>query len=642
MCGICGFLDYSKSNNKNILKSMTLSIGHRGPDHLGSFFLETEKFNLGFGHTRLSILDLSATGNQPMNSSNNRYSIIYNGEIYNFRCLKKKILDAKKNYLLQGSSDTEILLASIQLFGLDDTLNSIDGMFAFVLYDNTERRIYLVRDRFGEKPLYYSVFNINGKKILAFGSELKTLKSVKGWSGKLNKESIDNYFNYNYVKGPLSIYENTYQVPPHNYIFFEIDKSLETKKHKDWLIKKNVTIENLKDYSLENFDSILRKSISEKIDCDVPCGVFLSGGIDSSLIAAVANIVSEKKIKTFTIGFDQKNYNEANYAKKISKFLGTDHNEAIFSPEALKDIIPSLGKIYDEPFADISQLPLLILSKMTRHNVKVALSGDGGDELFGGYNRYLWFAILDKIPRKLRLVLQKIISTIPPDRFENFVSFVNTYLLKKNFIFDPGNKLEKLSKCINYDGHLDFYSKVTKKWSGDSILLDAETKKNIEKSNLYFSNKENFQEFMMKNDLKDYLINNSLVKIDRASMHYGLEVRLPLLSNDVVSFAESLPTKLKIKNNVNKIFLRSALKKYIPENLFNRNKAGFQAPIAKLLRTSLKSWAEDLLDHKKIDNQGILKKDKVLKLWQDHISNKKNNQNQLWTILVFQSWMQNQ
>jgi asparagine synthase (glutamine-hydrolysing) len=311
---------------------MTLSIGHRGPDHLGSIFLETEKFNLGFGHTRLSILDLSATGNQPMNSSNNRYSIIYNGEIYNFRCLKRKILDAKKNYSFQGSSDTEILLASIQLFGLDDTLNSIDGMFAFVLYDNIERRIYLVRDRFGEKPLYYSIFNINGKKILAFGSELKTLKSVKGWSGKLNKESIDNYFNYNYVKGPFSIYENTYQVPPHNYIFFEIDKSLETKKHKDWLIKKNITIENLKDYSLENFDSILRKSISEKIDCDVPCGVFLSGGIDSSLIAAVASSVSIKKIKTFTIGFDQQNYNEANYAKKISKFLGTDPNEAIFSP----------------------------------------------------------------------------------------------------------------------------------------------------------------------------------------------------------------------------------------------------------------------------------------------------------------------
>ena len=636
MCGIAGYV--SKDNRGFYLQGMVDKLGHRGPDMQNILTNSTSSF-IGLGHTRLSIQDLSNAGNQPMQSSNARYIISYNGEIYNFQDIKDK-LNNKFSISWNGHSDTEVLLNAILFFGLHETLKMIKGMFAFALLDKQENTLILARDPFGEKPLYFA----HQKNTLIFASELKALKVNVDFEFNLCHDSLSLFLRYNSIPAPHTPYSQVSKLEPGNILLYDIENSqiISNKKYIDLISIFNQSQESVFDGSygdaLKVTEKLLTQSVIGQLSSDVPLGCFLSGGIDSSMIAALMQENSGQNIDTFSIGFDHIEFDESVHARTIANHLQTNHHELIVSPADSLEMIPKLHQIYDEPFADSSQIPTLLLSQFTSKHVSVALSGDGADELFGGYNRYLiaskYWKLLSTIPRSLRVVFKKILSYLGPEQLKALA-----LILRESNHKDLTLKLEKFLKIIDAKNIESYHLELCSQISAPERFLAKGSNNAADFFSLHDQlNFSNPIMRMMAVDTMHYLPTDILTKVDRAAMNYSLETRIPFLDLELFKFVSSLPMEYKVSKNT-KYILRELAYTKIPKNILDRPKMGVGVPIKDWLRDELSDWANDLLSSSSLAKTGILKKNSIDNLWQEHVQLKSDNSHQLWNVLMLQSWL---
>tara|TARA_A100001011_G_C14318965_1_gene849455 strand:- start:5470 stop:7449 length:1980 start_codon:yes stop_codon:yes gene_type:complete len=655
MCGIAGFL-CSQNNTylKNLknLNNIKDILYHRGPDDHGLWYNNEEMISLG--HTRLSIQDLSPAGHQPMKSFSKRYIMVYNGEIYNHLVLRNQLKSLSPKIIWKGKSDTETLLNSFDFWGIEKTLRMCSGMFSIALWDNLDKELILIRDRFGEKPLYFGIVENN----FIFGSELKVFKKITNFTNEISRDSLNLFLRFTYVPGPKSIYKNIFKLQPGAFLKINKDNLNKIinyngniyekfKINKWWNAKEAFNDQSSNLYSSEesainDAEKLLTQSIKSQLISDVPVGTFLSGGIDSSLVSTLMKKKLSTKTKTFTIGFEDKKYDESVYAKKIAKIIGTEHNELILNQKEALNIIPNLSKIYDEPFADSSQIPTILLSKFAKQQITVALTGDGGDELFGGYNRYVFLKnFWNKIsffPYPIRKIFAQTIDLFPLNFINNFKGIFN--LISGSNVAFFGDKVTKFSHKIKSIKNLDelFLSSLSTFQEPSSLLVNS---KDLSKDIFEFKKKLNYLDYealMMFIDSQTYLTDDILCKVDRASMSRSLETRVPFLDKDVVNLAWRIPTAMKIKNKEGKWILKKILNKYVPKEYFDRPKMGFGIPLGDWLRDDLREWAENLLNKKDLESEGYFNSDLVLKLWNEHQNNKRDWQSILWPILIFQSW----
>jgi len=666
MCGIAGLIS-SRQKSESLLKEniilMTEKIKHRGPD--GSGIWIEPKLNLALGHRRLSVIDLSNAGEQPMTSPSGRYIISFNGEIYNHIDLRKKINFKNKNFFWHGNSDTESLLAMFDLFGIDKTLIELKGMFAFAVWDKKTNFLTLARDRFGEKPLFYGW----SKENFFFASELKSFTNLRDSSNSVSRKALDYFLRFMYVPAPLSIFKNIYKLEPGSMLqincskFPEVlseDKIIFTKSSIDFIFSKWWDIDSClsckdniqekyssKDH-LENVEKLLSSSIQRQLIGDVPLGAFLSGGIDSSLVAALMAKHSKKKINTYTIGFESKKYDESIHANNVAKSIGTNHHEEIITASTATDVIPKLPIIFDEPFADSSQIPTYLVSHFAKKEITVALTGDGADELFGGYNRYTQAAKswdrLYKLPKFSRTFLGNILSHIPHSALDFGGNMLNKLGYGSRNYFRFADKIRKASFYLTEMSDLnDVLANPVSEWPiGTTLVKGAPDQiENFNLRNTEIFEKINSTEIkMMVLDCKTYLPDDILCKVDRSSMSNSLETRAPFLDDNLAEYAFNMPLELKIKENTGKVALRNILYKYVPKKIIERPKMGFAVPVSDWLRGPLKDWARNLLDEKKIEEQGYLFPEIVSHIWHQHQSGKFDHSAKLWAILTFQSWLE--
>lgn len=641
MCGIAGFISERNLDFKNILDTMILKMNHRGPDSSGTWYHENLK--IGLGHARLSIVDLSQTGHQPMVSFSKRYQIVFNGEIYNHLELRNQ-LDREQKIFWKGTSDTETLLAAIEIWGLQETLAKCIGMFAIALFDSENETLTLIRDRMGEKPLYYGWVNEN----FVFASEIKSLQSFPLFSNKINRNALALYMQHAAIPEPYSIYESIFKLEVGSLLTFDLkNKSIEKNKYWSTIALANTKQESLHvetpNQAVSQLEELLFNAVGQQMQADVPLGAFLSGGVDSSTIVAIMQAQSKTKINTFSIGFDQKEYNEAIHAKKVASHIGTNHHEAYISSKELLDIVPQIPKIYSEPFSESSQIPTFLVSKIAKKKVTVSLSGDAGDELFCGYSRYKlacqsWNRI-SKIPSFVRGSIGNGIQTLPYPILKTLVAPIKGKKNEKGIPINVVDKLLKASELLKFKNRQEFYAKgfMTHNLQANDWVLESEKVATYFESNpLHISN---YYAEMMATDLITYLPNNNLAKVDRASMANSLETRVPLLDHRVVDFALSLPVEYKLRNGVDKWVLREVLYKYVPKNLIERPKMGFGVPLAIWLRGPLKEWCENLIDEKRLIEEGFFNAKIVRTRWKEHLSGIRNWENQLWDVVVFQAWL---
>lgn len=619
MCGFVGFLNSQSalSNVTDIITKMTRRLIHRGPDDEGIWTDE----QIALGHRRLAIMDLSTAGHQPMISADGRYVLAYNGEIYNSAQLNKQLTQP-----IMGLSDTAILLAYLAEYGMDKTLAQLTGMFAFALWDRQEKILYLARDRIGEKPLYYGLLG----KTLVFGSELKAITAFPTFQSAISPLSVSNLMQYGYIPAPRSIYENIYKLPPGHFLTITNTTGLATPKQYWSALAiaqkgRNSPLLLTDSEAIQQLDNRLQQIIRQHMIADVATGAFLSGGIDSSTIAALMQTNSTRPIQTFTIGFAEQGYNEAHHARAIAKHLQTTHTELYVSGHDALMMIPKLPTIYDEPFADSSAIPTYFVSQLAKQHVTVALSGDGGDEIFGGYNRYLWSQViwnkLNLCPYPLRLLLQKVLS---------FGKLFTTPVLN--------HKIQKLSSLLSVNSSSHFYQHLISQWQNPNDIMVMQT---IWPHLLSQLEALTFTENMMLTDLVSYLPDDIMVKVDRAGMAVSLENRAPFLDHQLIEWAWSLPLQLKIRQRQSKWLLRQVLARYVPEQLIERPKMGFGIPLNRWLGSTLKEWANELLTKEKLEQHGFFKTEVVLNLWKEQLSGKPYHQYQLWPILMFQAWIEN-
>ena len=634
MCGISGI--YSKNENlDNILNEFNKRLANRGPDN-SSIFIDKQNC-FGMAHTRLSILDLSDKGNQPMYDHSGDWIISFNGEVYNHLEIRNLISDKLKEKInWRSNSDTETILVSNQFFGFEKTLQLLEGMFAFGLYNKRENILYLTRDRLGEKPLYY--YHKNNKFV--FGSDLSVFKSLHNIDLSINQNIINQFIQRGFIGSPFSIYKYIFKLDPGHYLKISNNFSNLIKKCY-WNLKEIVKLNNFErklnnktfTEEKEELKKILEATIIKQKISDVQIGSFLSGGIDSSLITSILQKNSNKKIKTFTVGFKDKNFDESIQARNVSNYLGTDHNEFFYNDDDILNFVENVNDIYTEPFSDSSQIPTYLISKLMRKEAKVILSGDGGDEFYGGYNRYLYLNIIkffsEKLPIKVKKNLYLILKVFPISFLNQILPFLNI----KNF----ENKINKLINFINTEDASELYSKMTSLNSNFNFVTES----NISKKN-FFEKKEflddlKVQENFMIFDQIDYLPNDVLCKVDRATMFNSIESRAPFLDHKLVEQSWKIPVKYKIKKNKGKIILKEILKDYLPDKFISKDKSGFAIPIDNLLRTKLKFWAEDIFQNiNKINDQ--INYDKIHLIWDQHKKNKVNAGGILWSILILQNW----
>ena len=647
MCGIVGYFSKNSDSRKNIIKLMNDKLTHRGPDDEGTWFDNETGINLG--HRRLSIQDLSKKASQPMVSFSKRFIIIFNGEIYNHNELRS-IYKNELNVTWKSNSDTETLLEIIEKKGLKKSLEIIDGMFAFVIWDRKYKKLSLVRDRIGEKPIYYGWQGQGSNLSFLFGSELKPLKVHPSFDGDINRKAIQNLMTHNCIHAPNSIYQNIFKLEAGHFLELTIN-DLQNKilpKSKPYWSLSNIIISGSKNQMKGSFDEasselevLLKKTVKKQMIGDVPFGSFLSGGIDSSLITSLMQSESSSQINTFSIGFKENDYNEAKFAKKIANHLGTNHTEFYVDHKDALSVIPKLSTIYDEPFADSSQIPTYLLSKLTSKNVKVALTGDGGDEFFGGYNRYLlvlkWWKIINNVPRPINKLIRNIILNISTNHWNiigNAIPFVDKY----NAF---GDKMHKGANVLLSKSILDLYIRLISHWDCSQLLEnfdDSNDLTNISSKFNIVGDLDNQQRMMLVDGLT-YLTDDILVKVDRAAMSNSLETRVPFLDHRLIEFSAKIPQKFKIKKDTGKLILRNILSKYVPKNFFERPKMGFGAPIDIWLCGPLRDWAESLINSNSLKNDGIFKSEIIQKKWKEHLSGKRNWQYHLWDVLIFQSWL---
>ncbi len=628
-----------------ILSRMTTTLAHRGPDDNGLWL--DQAAGVGLGHRRLSIQDLSPLGHQPMVSPSGRYVIVYNGEVYNFEEIRRALCDQAITW--RGHSDTEVILAAIETWGLETALQRFVGMFAFALWDSQSQTLHLARDRLGIKPLYYGW---SGDTLL-FGSELKALRAWPGFSNRVDRAALALYLRHDYVPGPYAIYENVHKLQPGHIISIKACAPAKASTKAYWSARAAAAagMENpfmgSPDEAVLGLEALLGEAVGMRMVADVPLGAFLSGGIDSSVVTALMQARSARPVRTFSIGFTESEYNEAEHAKTVARHLGTDHTELYVTPEQAMAVIPALPQLYDEPLAAPSQIPLYLLSQLAHQHVTVALSGDGGDELFGGYNRYLWADAVWRrakpLPLAVRRVAANAMQALSPAVWNRIYAIAATALPARYRASLPGEKIYKLSTMLAADGPDDVYRRLVSHWQQPGELLGGEfepayvlTEPGLEQSF------PNFVQRMMYLDMVSYLPDEVLDKVDRATMGSGLEARVPLLDHRVVEFAWRLPLHMKIRNGQGKWPLREVLYKYVPRDIIERPKAGFTVPIGDWLRGPLREWAEDLLTSERIEAQGHFNAHTLRQLWSEHLSGKRNWQHQLWNVLVFNAWSESQ
>lgn len=624
MCGITGFYTHHSERTRAELhtfgQKMVSVLTHRGPDAAGIW--QDPDLPLVLAHCRLSILDLSDDGAQPMMSSTGRYAIVFNGEIYNFRPLKKDL--EAHGLTFKGRSDTEVILAAVEHWGLSTTLQKLSGMFAFALWDRQDRTLSFARDRLGKKPLYIGWAGDS----LMFGSELKALRAHPDFTPALNREALQNYWALGYIEAPQSIYQNIAHLPPGHTLTLSLEhirpgedvlkgmksywsaaEALKTAKAHPHAVKDAALI--------EEFEELLTACVRDRLVSDVPLGAFLSGGIDSSAIVALMQKHADEPVKTYSIGFENAGYNEAPMAAKIAAHLGTDHHEHICTQGDALDLIARLPEIYDEPFADISAIPTLLVSRFAKGDVTVALSGDGGDEMLGGYSRHVQGpqiqAAARKMPRFMRAGLSKALQHLPQSRTHPQLSL----------------KLHKAANILTLESEEEIYTRLLAK-GHDSESLQKDLTLPLEDLS--------FAEKMMFWDATGYLPNDILTKVDRASMAYSLEARAPLLDTRIFDFVWRLPEDVKIRKGQGKWLLRQVLARHVPEKLFERPKQGFTMPVDDWLRGDLRDWAENLLDERKLVEQGLVDAAAVRKIWNAHLGGQGAHGESLWGILMFQAW----
>ncbi len=638
MCGFAGLLALHHSGERPEreaqARAMADSLRHRGPDDSDTW--SDEDVPLALSHRRLSIIDLSPDGRQPMRSASGRYVIVYNGEIYNFPALRNELVT--EGALFKGRSDTEVILACIEQWGIENALHRLNGMFAFVLWDKKERRLHAVRDALGKKPLYIGWAG----KTLVFGSELKALRAHPDFSAALNPDSLNLFLRYSYVPAPYCIYKGVWQLRPGCRLSLDasslmpgtdLSMMMEAHWHHTKVLeaaRANPVHGRDADITAE-FEALLTECVRDRMISDVPLGAFLSGGIDSSAIVALMQKISSQPVKTYSIGFHETGFDEAVYAKKIAAHLGTEHHQMYLGGRDALSTIPMLPDMYDEPFADSSAIPTYLVSKFARQHVSVALSGDGGDEMLGGYNRHvkgpqLW-AAMRFMPKPVRYFLAAGLNGISPPLWDRIIYPVP----------QGGLQMHKLAALLHLDSQQDIYHYLQNRWITPPTLQSSSPATVFDDPG-YQPKGLSFAEKMMYWDALSYLPNDILTKVDRASMAVSLEARAPLLDKRIYEYAWRLPEKFKIRHGRGKWILREVLKKHVPAELFTRPKQGFSIPISDWLRGPLRHWTEDLLSEESIRAQGWLDPAPIRLAWEEHKSGRKNNAEKLWAVLMFQSW----
>ena len=633
MCGIAGMCNWGDGWQRNI-ERMNEKMYHRGPDASGIWASEDHAVVLG--HRRLSIVDLTLAGAQPMESNDGRYVIAYNGEIYNYPAIKEKLLRDKKVTGFRGTSDTEVLVEAIAAYGIEDTLGMVKGMFAIALYDKKEHALFLARDRVGEKPLFYGFV---GDKHFVFASDLNSIAALDGFDNPINTRVLEDYFRYGYIAAPYSIYENIYKLQPGKWLEIKLPfnkydiktywSMMETAVYgQSHLFKGNET------EAAEELERLLKDAIRGQMVADVPVGAFLSAGIDSSTVVSLMQSLSDRKVRSFTIGMWDEKFNEADAAKEIAEHLGTEHTELYITEKDAQDVIPHLAGMFGEPYADSSQIPTYLVSKMTREHVTVSLSGDGGDELFCGYNTY---TSVDRIWNKTRQIPYGIRK--PASAILGTAALAGRGAMATRARLLGARSIEDMYLRSEIGEGLDIVSKDCGRTGKDTSVKEQEDRCLTIMETYPSGLLQEAQHNLMLMDLLMYHPDDILNKVDRTAMAVSLETRVPMLDKDVVEFAWTLPLSYRKKNGVTKKILRDVLYRYVPRELMERPKKGFGIPLHKWLKEpGLRKWAEELIDKSTLRKQALLNVDVVWKLWNDYIE-RDIWRVQIWYILMFQEWM---
>jgi asparagine synthase (glutamine-hydrolysing) len=668
MCGLSGFIDTTRASPgdlRSIVLHMAEALIHRGPDDAGAWV--DEQHGVAFSHRRLSILDLSPAGHQPMLASSGRFLLAFNGEIYNHRDIRDELekgaslpgsdslppsLRERGGIQWRGHSDTESMLMAFETWGIETALSRFVGMFAFALWDRQEHRLFLCRDRLGEKPLYYGWSG----GVFLFGSELKALRAHPAWRGEVDRRALSLLMRHNYIPAPYSIYAGIRKVVPGTLLRLDADglrPGVEPVANTYWSAAQVVERGLASPFAgsdaaaAAELDRLLRQAVAGQMVADVPLGAFLSGGVDSSTIVALMQAMSSRPIKTFSLGFKEQGYDEAIYAKAVAHHLGTEHTELYVTPEQAQAIIPRLPAMYDEPFADSSQIPTFLIAQLARQHVTVSLSGDGGDELFGGYNRYflardIWNK-LRLMPMPLRKTMSGLLMAVSPGAWNALLDGMGPLTPRQLRSGIGGDKLHKLAGILPVHSPEEMYRILVSHWDRpeDIVISGAEplTMLTDPARNIGL---EDFTEAMMYLDMVSYLPDDILAKVDRASMAVSLESRIPFLDHRVVEFAWRLPLSMKIRQGQGKWILRQVLYKYVPKELIERPKMGFGVPLDVWLRGPLKDWAETLLDEARLRREGFFNPAPIRQKWAEHLSGARNWQYHLWDVLMFQAWLESE
>lgn len=650
MCGIVGFRK-SSLEPFSIANSMCEKINARGPDGAGVWSEDDQPVILG--HVRLSILELSEAGNQPMVSECGRYVLVLNGEIYNHQSLRKQLGESGLVINWRGQSDTETLLACFVAWGIEKTLQATIGMFAIAVWDKQEQILTLARDRMGEKPLYWGWSN----DLLIFASELKSIKAHPEFEAVIDRDALTLLLRHCYIPAPYSIYKGIQKLMPGHVLQIPLQGDLSQSKAAAskpyWSLNKVVEqglanpFVGSPEAAVDALEEQLTKSVADQMLADVPLGAFLSGGVDSSTIVALMQAQSDTPVRTFTLGFNEPGYNEAEHAKAVAKQLGTEHTELYVQPDDALSVIPNLANMYCEPFADSSQIPTFLVSQLAKQHVSVALSGDAGDELFGGYNRYMaaqkvWGPV-QKMPSFVRNLAVGGLRSLSPNSWDKLFEFAKPVLPKRFQLSIPGEKARKLSEVLTLSSGEAFYRQLTSHWTDPaSVVINGQEPITLLTNPAAWPKTDCLEHAMMAMDAQTYMSDDILVKVDRAAMANSLETRTPFLDHRVVELAWSMPLEYKIRDGQGKWLLRQVLYKYVPKELIDRPKAGFGIPLDSWLRGPLKEWAEALLDESRLRREGYFHPAPIRTLWLEHLSGKKNWQYHLWNILMFQAWLEEQ
>jgi len=647
MCGLTGFWEMAARRKEaelcRTVQEMAETLHHRGPDDGGEWADAGAGIALGF--RRLAIVDLSPAGHQPMASASERYIIAFNGEVYNFEALRQELMGQSAAPAFRGHSDTEVMLAAIEAWGLEAAVKRFVGMFALALWDRQERVLHLVRDRLGIKPLYYGWMG----NTLLFGSELKALRAHPAFRPEIDRDVLTLLLRHNYIPAPYSIYKGIRKLPPGTILTLRGTGEAEPVPY--WSVRDAAAAGLADPFSgseaeaADGLDALLREAVGMRMVADVPLGAFLSGGVDSSAVVALMQAQSSRPVQTFSIGFRESGYDEAPFAREVARHLGTDHTELYVSPEDAQAVIPTLPALYDEPFADSSQIPTFLVSQLARRRVTVSLSGDGGDELFAGYNRYFFAQnIWDRIgwmPTGVRQAAAGTLTAVPPRTMDALAQRLGSVLPKHLRHGGVSIKLAKIADIMRADCPDTIYKTLVSHWEQPASLvlgMDGGEPPTALTGKDRWRGLPDFTQRMMYMDLMSYLPDDILAKVDRASMAVSLEARVPLLDHRVVEFAWRLPLSLKIREGQGKWLLRQVLYRYVPREMIERPKMGFGVPIDAWLRGPLRDWAEALLDERRLREEGFFEPAPIRAKWDEHLSGRRNWQYHLWDVLMFQAW----